>query len=135
MMPCFPKDLLQLVFLELDHGRDMLNFSELNRKSHQIFQQQIKIGTNHRRDKYMKNIHHQKHGIHRGWHDDWQLYYEHNYIHGQLHGITLSWHWNEKLMYKHNWYRGQKHGISRGWDDDGQLNYEYNYYYGSQIEK
>jgi len=111
----------------------MLNFSELNRKSHQIFQQQIKITTGVT-EKIMKNNHHQKHGIRRGWYQNGQLWYESNYLQDQRHGIRRGWHENGQFWFETNYYHNKLHGISRGWDDGGKLNYEYNYHYGIQIE-
>jgi len=137
-MAALHKDILQLVFLELDHGHDMLNFSELNRKSNQIFQQRIRIiykpATNYF-IKYMENNHHQKHGINRGWYEIGKLYYEHNYMHGQKHGINRMWYATGKLDYADNYHQGQLHGICRGWNSDGKLMYEDNYHHGTQIEK
>jgi len=158
------KDLLQLVFLELDHGYDMLNFSEISHKSNQIFHQQIKIiyrpATKYKYQmEYMENNHHQKHGISRGWHNngkswykhnyvqdqkhgisrgwdsDGQLWYEKNYYHDQLHGICREWHENGQLYYEHNYYHDQLHGICREWYENGQLYFEHNYDHGTQIEK
>jgi len=153
------KDLLQLVFLELEHGHDMINFSEINRKSHQIFHQEIKVKKSGCEDISMLNKHGQLHGISRVWDENGQLWWEQNYMHGQLHGIYRRWHQNGQLGYEDNysqghkhgisrmWYpngqldyadnyhQGQLHGISRWWSDDGKSEYEANYHYGTQIEK
>jgi len=118
------KDLLQLVFLEFEDGHDMINFSELNRKCHQIFHQHIKIEDNIN-NKIMKNIHGQKHGIYREWYSNGQLRYEHNYVHDLKHGICYGWYPNGQLKYEDNYFHGQKHGICRRWYPNGQLGHEY----------
>jgi len=133
------KDLLQLVFLELDHGLDMLDFSELNRKSNQIFRQQIKIIHKPETDseyerKWMENNHHQKHGIYRKWYLNEQLYCERNYHQGKRHGILRAWNENGKIWYKDSYYQGQRHGIQYGWYSSGKISTKSNYHYGTRIE-
>jgi len=123
MMPCLPKDLLNLVFLELENGHTMINFSEISRKCNQIFNQNIKI-TTYRTQKFMKNIQGQKHGISRVWYQNGQLRYENNYLHNDKHGIQRAWYKNGQLAYKQNWFRGARHGICRTWTSNGQLNNE-----------
>jgi len=124
------KDLLQLVFLKFEAGHDMLNFSEINRKCNQVFQQQIKINDDQQYDKIMKNIYNQRHGICRVWRLTGQLYYEHNYYQGQLHGSSRGWWLNGQLMCEHNYLHSQRHGISRGWTENGKLWYKHNYIHG-----
>jgi len=109
-----PKDLLQLIFLELDHGHDMLNFSELSRRCQQIFHQQIKVTHKPESEskyerKYMKNNHHQKHGIYRWWDGNGYLIYEENYCQDQIHGICREW-WrkNGEFMYEDYYLHGRK---------------------------
>jgi len=91
------KDLLGVIFLEIENGHDMINFSEISRRCHQIFHQYIKI-EDREYWKQMKNIHGQLHGICRGWHTNGQLQYEWNYLHGQKHGILRGWYQNGQLM-------------------------------------
>jgi len=134
------KDLLQLVFLELDHGHDMINFSELNRKSQQIFHQQIKVSHKPENEfeyerKYMKNNHNQRHGLYYSWHFNGQLAYEHNHYQDRLHGISRGWYSNGQLGHEHNYIQGRLHGISRRWESYGELFSESNYCYGKLIEK
>jgi len=88
------KDILQLVFLELDHGHDMLNFSEIDRKCNKVFRQQIAIVYLHpvKNSKHimMMNRHGQKHGLYRRWYEKC-LTNENNYHQGQRHGTTRGW--------------------------------------------
>jgi len=133
-MTALHKDILQLVFLELDHGHDMLTFSELNHRCHQIFKQQIKIEKNER-IMVMKTHQGQWHGISRVWHQNGQLWVESNYMHDRRHGICRGWYKNGQLCYELNYLQGQKHGIRREWYPNGKLDYEANYYHGTQIEK
>jgi len=138
-MPTLHRDILQLIFLELEHGRDMLNFSEVSRRCQQFFQQQIKIihkpaTWRQYERKYMKNNHNREHGIRRGWYNG-KLTFENNYLDGQLHGISRGWYSNGQLSYEENFYQDQPHGICRGWYPNGQLVHEYNYVHGQKIEK
>jgi len=86
-----PKDILQLIFWELESGHDMLNFSELNRKSHQIFRQQIKID-NYGTTNDMRTYQGSKHGICRRLMSNGQCSYELNYYQGQFHGTNRGWY-------------------------------------------
>jgi len=111
------KDLLGAVFLEIENGHDMLNFSEISRRCYQIFHRHIKI-------------------IHTQVHAPFVIKYSYMINHQvQRHGINRWWYSNEKLMYETNWYRNQYHGIRRGWYSDGRFEYEDNYHYGKKIEK
>jgi len=103
----YHKDLLNLVFLELENGHDMINFNEINRKCNQIFHQQIKITITRHGDKFMKNIQGQKHGIRRGWDENGELWYEYNYYQGQRHGIHYEWYSNGQLQYENNYHYGK----------------------------
>jgi len=133
------KDLLQLIFLEFDHGHDMLNFSELNRRSQQIFHQQIKVihkpktTYNHER-KYMQNNHGCGHGISRRWYSSGQLSNEGHKYKGLSHGVCRSWYENGQLFDEINWIHGDPE-MYRRWNSLGQLLYEHNYFHDSQIEK
>jgi len=136
------KDLLQLVFLELDHGLDMLDFSELSHRCYQIFQQQIKIINKPETEynyamKYMENncFHGQLHGISREWHKNGQLVHEHNYYQDQKHGVCRGWYYNGTFRYEHNYAQGRKHGICRRWNINGQSWFKTNYHYGTKIGK
>jgi len=106
----YHKDLLNLVFLKLENGHDMINFSEINRKCNQIFHQQIKIMTTYANEKIMTNVHNHnhKHGICRWWHKNGQLWSEDNYLHGKQHGIQRAWYKNGELIYTKNYYHGKK---------------------------
>jgi len=131
------KDLLNLVFLEFENGHDMINFSEINRRCHQIFHKNIKVihkleTETKYEQKYMKNNQDQKHGIRRGWRGNRQLKYEYNYIQGQLHGICIGWNKNGQFNSESNYYQGKYHGISRGWYSNGQLKYKTNYVRGQK---
>jgi len=136
MILCLPKDLLQLVFLELDHGHDMINFSEINRKSHRIFQQQIEIKHDNT-SIYMLNKQGRRHGICRGYNfNGEELWYENNYFHGRRHGLNRGWWANYSLpRYRDQYLHGKLHGIQYSWDENGFPYQEENYIYGHlQIE-
>jgi len=133
-MTALHKDLLQLVFPELEHGHDMLNFSELNHRCHQIFKQQIKIEKNER-IMVMRKHQGQKHGIYRVWHQNGQLMHERNYMHDCRHGIGRGWWSNGQLRYEFNYHRDKEYGITRWWYPNGQLDSEENHHHGTQIEK
>lgn len=133
-----PKDLLYLIFLELDHGYDMLNFSELNQRCHQIFKQQIVVRESHGISIFSKNIikcmynnQDQKHGIWIIWYLDGQLYSQHNYFQDQLHGPRREWYPDGELRYESNYHHGQKHGLQQGWYLDGQFSYRLTYKHGT----
>jgi len=130
----YHKDLLNLIFLEFEDGRNMLNFSEINRKCHQIFYQHIKIEAN-QRNTWMENMQGQLHGILHGWYSSGKMRYKLNYIQDQRHGICRWWYANGQLAYEHNYMHDQKHGISRGWYENEKLIYEHHYHHGQKIEK
>lgn len=86
-MTSFLKDILQLIFLEIEFGKDMINFSEISRRCHQIFQQIIKVERGHN-EIYMVNTQ------------------------GQLHGLMREWDELDHLKMSLNWFRNEKHGYS-----------------------
>jgi len=119
-----PKDLLALIFWELESGHDMINFSELNRRSQQIFRQSVNICCTWpgiRKTKKMKTKQGLIHGICRGWYPNEQLWYEYNYCHGKRHGLARSWYSNGQLECEYNFRRGIIHGPSRGWYSTGKI--------------
>jgi len=155
-----PKDLLNLVFLELIDGHTMINFSEISRKCHQIFCRNINIKqttTLYYHEKRMIMLY-RTHGILRGWEDD-HLTFQHNYLHGQRNGLSLGWYPQGQRKYvdyyindhmygrssdwysdgtlrsEYHYHRDQKHGICRKWDLNGELEYTDNYCHGKLIEK
>jgi len=136
-----PKDILNLIFWELEHGRDMINFSELNRRSQQIFRQNIVIdkfdGTyNNGRQATRMNIAHttKRHGLSRGYKNG-RLEYEFNRYHGQRHGTWSRWYPNGKLKFEENWHHGKAHGSHRTWYSNGELESIHLFYDGLPIEK
>lgn len=133
------KDLITSVFLELDQGCDMLNFSEICRRCHQIFLQQIKVmhkpETDHEYEEArMENSQGQQHGTCCRWYSNGKLRCKHNHFQDRRHGIFHDWWPNGQLWCEHNYIQGQYHGISRVWNALGELIYKYNYYHGSLIE-
>jgi len=155
------KDLLNLVFHAFEDGHDMLNFSEINRKCHQIFHQNIKIENNQLETetkcerKYMKNNQDQKHGICR-YVSHREVKYEYNYVQGQLHGIAHAWYQDNTIYFEQRYYQGLLHGIQRAWypngilesvqtlylgnlhgflsrwRENGTIRYKYNYHHGQR---
>jgi len=97
-----PKDILGLVFWELDKGHDLITFSEISRRCHQIFHQNLevirkndfedapKIYTIARKENMV-------YGLYRWWHQNGQLYQEHNYIHGKCH-YNCEWYTDGGLV-------------------------------------
>jgi len=105
------KDLLQLVFQELDHGHDMLNFSEISHRCNQIFHQEIKVSSSVHMSstrKYMTNRHQQYHGISKAWHWNGLLWYDMNLCHNQRHGISRVWLSNESIVCHKKYYHGRQ---------------------------
>lgn len=132
------RDILQLIFLELDRGCDMLNFSELSHSCHQTFRQQIKVIhlpvslCDDNETKWMENNQNLFHGIYRQWNEKGQLLSESNYYQGKQHGISRMWYSNGQLKFKTSYIYNKPHGIFHGWYFNGQLLYEHNYYQGRQ---
>jgi len=108
-----PKDLLNLVFWELEDGHDIINFSEISRRCHQIFHQNLevvkkidlygdpKIFTRQKRTQ-------QKHGLYRVWWNNGQLYVERNFIHDQNHGLHQSFLFGGFLSVEYYYYHGKQ---------------------------
>jgi len=134
------KDILQLVFLELESGHDMINFSEISRKCYQIFHQQIEVvhipeSRDAKKNIMMKNKRGQNHGLDRWWHANGQLLGEDNYFYNKMHGLERTWYQHGPLWYETRWLHGKKHGYHYDWYPGGRLMYKRNYYHGQlQIE-
>jgi len=154
-MATLPKDLINLVFLEFENGHDMLNFGEINRKYRQVFLQHIVLERKNIKVAMYNRQTIQKHGITRAWHDNGQLWYDHNYLNGMKHGTWYSWWSNGDISGVHNYFQnqrhgsysssypyakapghiyyyhlGKKHGTCRIWYSDQQIMSEINYYHG-----
>jgi len=126
------KDILQLIFLELDHGRAMFNFSELSRRCHQVFRQNIIIESRYYYDyqvriRSMVNKQNQYHGIYRRWYIDGKLGCDCNYVRGQLHGYCKEWYSNGGRCYTVNIRHGMKYGTCYYWYTNGNRKYIENY--------
>jgi len=97
-----PKDLLNLVFLELDDGKDMLNFSEISRRCNQIFS--LEITVIHYKQIYgydkskMVNNECQFHGLYRWWYSNGILGLERNYVRDEQIGLSRRWTWGGILV-------------------------------------
>jgi len=92
-----PKDLLGLVFWELEDGHDMLNFSEISRRCQMIFHQNLEVRRTKDSEGDLVMFTQQKqngwqHGLFRNWWNSHRLYQEKNYCHNQLHGKFQEWH-------------------------------------------
>ena len=68
-----------------------------------------------------------------GWHDNGQLWYDHNYEHGKRHGRSRWWYDNGQRFYDHNYEHGERHGRCWGWYSNGQLRYDVNYEHGIEV--
>jgi len=108
-----PKDLLGLVFGELDDGYDMLIFSEISRKCHQVFCQNIEVVRTHDTAGdpliYMQHkLTKQFHGLYRYWWDKScrRLYIEQNFKWGELHGQDKMWGPHGELLENSRYHTG-----------------------------
>jgi len=138
-----PKDLLGLVFWELDHGHDLINFSEIDQRCNDIFQQNLEVVKNidpvgdpliYMQHKLTK----QKYGLLRHWWEGTKstLFSENNYCHGKLHGRRREWWSNGTLFFEIHYHYGEFHGWNKKWNESGQLVYSKYFHYGiRQIEK
>jgi len=108
-----PKDLLNLVFWELDHGNDLMNFSEISRRCHQIFHQNIKVIRKNDFEDAPKIYTRQKqikvrHGLYHWWHSYDQLYIARNYCHGKRHRLSRKWYFAGEIFSNCNYHYGKK---------------------------
>lgn len=116
------KDLLQLVFLKLDYGHDMLNFSEINHGCYQIFHQQITVIHDESYHYHsMVNKQGQQHGLERRWDKYGQLRYEINYFQDYRHKIAHWYHRNGELSRVGNYLHGFQHGLFCEYHTSGRL--------------
>jgi len=132
-----PKDLLNLVFWEIESGYDLINFSELNRKCHQIFHQNLEVVNNfceYRQVIYtQQKLSNWKHGVYRIWNQKQHYkYYDSNYFHGEWHGVRRQWYNKRQLWYEEKYLYGKLHGTKRQWDIHNQREIECNYLYGKR---
>jgi len=134
-----PKDLLNLVFWELDHGRDMINFSEINHRCHQIFNQNLEVVKKSdlpgdpiifTRQKQTKH----RHGLYRHWYSNGKLFNEENLYYGLFHSCQSTWWANGSCCYVYNYHYGQLHGRYREWKVNGNLSVDIKYHHGTKIE-
>jgi len=133
-----PKDLLNLIFCEIEFGYDMMNFSEISRRCNQIFHQNLEVtrkGPTFGRRQIIytrQRLTHLKHGIYRIWLQKDHMCYESNYFHNEWHGTRRQWSIDGQLEYEENYFCGDSHGPWRRWYSNGQLGSEYNYHHQQQ---
>jgi len=96
-----PKDLLNLVFQEIESGHDMLNFSEISRRCHQIFHQNLEVVTE------------------KGF--DCTLIFTQHRITGLIHGVYRRHWFIIHELYEANWSYGKWHGSIRRWNNKREL--------------
>jgi len=134
------KDLLNLVFQELEYGHDMINFSEINRRCYQLFHQHFEVvrttDFGHPIIYTQKKTSAQCHGLSRFWYNNYenQLQNELNFYNDQRHGVCRWWYGNGKLGYYKTYQHGKLHGIYKEWSYMGHLKHSRNYSHG-KIEK
>jgi len=97
-MTACPRDLLKLIFSEIEFGKDMINFSELSHRCNQIFHQNIKIrrqnqsASTYRKMSMFENPHtYVQHGLYRMWHPNGKLWHSINRFRGRLHGVCTEY--------------------------------------------
>lgn len=107
MTHCLPKDLLNLVFWEIESGHDMINFSEISHRCHQIFHQNLEIV---KTGKFVIYIHSKltgcMHGIYRVRNENGKLIYEANRFYDEWHGFRREWDHSGHLIYEQKWHHG-----------------------------
>jgi len=164
MTPRWPKDLLNLIFLEIESGHDMITFSEINRGCYLVFHQNLevirtvdlsndpKIFTQLKKTGQQwgllrtwfyngqvfqeYNFHRGKqHGLCREWWNNGNLYGCINYHYGEFHGPRNYWRYTGTIQCKLNYCRGKKHGRNQRIRFDGVVLNDNNYHYGNLIEK
>jgi len=138
-----PKDLLGVVFLEFDHGLDMINFSEISSRCYQVFHQILEVVVKKPSLFYDRNVYtrlrstQQIHGLDLEW-EKGILTGKTNYVRHHKHGRQLTWHMSRYvplyLMHDLNWFHGVRHGRSRSWNSS-EIEYDHMFHYGKQIEK
>ena len=60
-------------------------------------------------------------GIAREWHDNGNLFSEHNYKNGKLHGVCRWWHEDGAQKSECSYMGGVLHGTSKRWSHSGRL--------------
>jgi len=111
----WPKDLLSLIFWEIESGYDMLKFGEISRRCNQIFHNNliviktINCKTTCPRTYMRKRVFKQKHGLYKSWgYLPKQLFSEANIFHGKLHGIHREWYPTGQLEKEEKWHHGHQ---------------------------
>jgi len=111
------KDLLGLVFVEIDHGHDLMNFSEISRRCYQIFYRNLEV---------VKNVDNEGDPV----------IYTQQKLTKARHGVYRWWYFKGAQDYiLCNYYYGKLHGRYRAWRKYGKLITDCNYHYGFLIEK
>jgi len=124
-----PKDLLVMVFDQIENGHDMIKFGELNRKCHQIWKQKITVeGKNNDKAMYLRNQSEKiQHGIrHFGVvRTDylWNVTSEINWYYNQKHGAHLYWDLDGNPSITQHYCHNQLHGLQFSWPDSKYLDY------------
>jgi len=126
----FPKDVLALVFDQIENGHDMLNFCEINSKCHQIWTQKVEVrkytststsesrlllAYTRLRQAPKPRRPDQSHGLWRKWTHSGILIGETNYYHNKKHGFEFKWHVDGKYYETNQFRHGWLHGLQFTW--------------------
>jgi len=110
-----PKDLLNLIFLEIEFGHDMINFSEIDCRCNQIFNQNLEV----------VRIVDQE--------GDPLIYTQRKFTLQHYHGLYRRWWGNGHLFLEENYWCDLIHGQYQDWDESGNLEYSQYYHHGQPI--
>jgi len=130
------KDVLDLIFQEIECGKDMINFNEISRRCNQIFHQHIWVN-DYQHGFLMamtKKKNNELHGLMCRLNDNGRVAYYRNYVHNKLHGQQHGWYDTKtQPWYIDNYYHGKKHGRQLEWGQNGKVRHDIMYRYGQQI--
>ena len=71
----------------------------------------------------------------RGWYENKQRRYNHNYERGESHWRCRGWYLNGKTSSDFNYEHGNMHGRCRSWYPNGEPCYDENYKHGWKVIK
>jgi len=74
-----------------------------------------------------------RHGVHRNWYVNGQLFWEDYWKNGKPNGIRRRWYTNGQIQIEQYWKEGILDGIYRSWHDNGQPSWEQHWKNGYKI--
>jgi len=108
------KNLLTMIFQELESGHDMINFREINRMCNQIFDFWVEVCQIYYCDILIvwmqKKYTQEKHGLHREWNRRGRLLDELNFCRDRRHGQQTSWLPTGEVYYSAYFHHGVGYG-------------------------